>query len=144
VGDTTAVLAAKQAITEALYRYCVAVDRIDEASWWQVWHHDATAHYENIFDGSAASLMTWIFETHRSCEATSHQVSHVLVAVNGDAATSESYVTAGIRSAGGVVVARGRYLDSWSRRDGMWRIEERSYRSDIMEVMSVSATDVAM
>ena len=139
--DTTAVLPAKQAITEALYRYCVAVDRIDEATWWQVWHHDAIAHYEDIFDGSAKSLMTWNFETHRSCEATSHQVSNVLIDVDGSAATSESYVTACIRSGDSVVVARGRYLDSWSSRDEVWRIDERSYRNDIMQVTAFTAGD---
>ena len=104
--DTTAVLVAKRAITEALYRYCVAVDRMDEDSWRQVWHHDATAHYENMFDGPATSLMTWIFETHRSCEATSHQISNVLIALDGQSATSESYVTACIRSGSSTVVAR--------------------------------------
>ena len=139
--DTTAVLPAKHAITEALYRYCVAVDRIDEATWWQVWHHDATAHYENIFDGSAKGLMTWIFETHRSCEATSHQVSNVLIDVDGPAATSESYVTACIRSGDSVVVARGRYIDSWSSRNGVWRIDERRYRNDIMQVTAFTAVD---
>jgi hypothetical protein len=141
VGDSTAVLAAKHAITEALYRYCVAVDRIDETTWWQVWHHDATAHYENIFDGPATGLMTWIFETHRSCEATSHQVSNVLIDVEGQSATSESYVTACIRSGGSIVIGRGRYSDSWSNRDGAWRIDERAYRNDIMQVTSVAATD---
>jgi hypothetical protein len=139
VGDTTADLPAKYTITEALYRYCVAVDRIDEATWWQVWHPDARAHYENIFDGSATSLMTWIFETHRSCEATSHQMSNVLIDVDGNVATSESYVTACIRTGDSIVVARGRYLDSWSSRDGVWRIDVRRYRNDIMQVTAVTA-----
>jgi hypothetical protein len=136
VGDATTVLAAKHDITEALYRYCVAVDRIDEASWWRVWHHEATAHYENIFDGPVTGLMTWIFDIHRSCEATSHQVSNVLIDVDGQAARSESYVTACIQSSGSVVVAQGRYLDSWSSRDGVWRNDERTYRNDIMQVTS--------
>lgn len=141
MGDTTADLPAKQAITEALYRYCVAVDRIDEATWWRVWHPDATAHYEKMFDGSATSLMTWIFETHRSCEATSHQVSNMLIDVDDKAATSESYVTACIRAGDNVIVARGRYLDSWSSRDGVWRIDERRYRNDIMQVTGVTQAD---
>lgn len=139
--DSTTVLAAKLDITEGLYRYCIAVDRIDEAFWWQVWHRDATAHYENIFDGPATGLMTWIFDTHRSCEATSHQVANVLIDVDGVAARSECYVTACIRSHGNVVVARGRYLDSWSNREGIWGIDERTYRNDIMQVTSDRVTD---
>ena len=137
MSDAIAHLVAKEAITEALHRYCVAVDRIDEATWWHVWHGDAIAHYEEIFDGSAASLMAWIFETHRSCEATSHQLSNVLIDVAGQTATSESYVTACIRAGGADVVARGRYLDSWSDRNGGWRIDERRYRNDILQVIPV-------
>jgi hypothetical protein len=140
VSDAVADLVATEAITKALHRYCVAVDRIDEETWWQVWHHDAIAHYEEIFDGPAASLMVWIFETHRSCDATSHQLSNVLIDVAGQAATSESYVTACVRAGGTDVVARGRYIDAWSNRDGAWRIDERHYRNDILQVIPVMAT----
>jgi hypothetical protein len=141
VDDTTTILAAKHDITEALFRYCVAVDRIDEVSWWRVWHREATAHYEDIFDGPSAELMRWIFDTHRSCEATSHQVANVLIDVEGPTARSESYVTACLRLHGSVVVARGRYLDSWSSRDGVWRIDERTYRNDIMQMTPATAGD---
>ncbi|HXN60774.1 MAG TPA: nuclear transport factor 2 family protein [Acidimicrobiales bacterium] len=141
MSDAMADLVAKEAITEALHRYCVAVDRIDEVTWWHVWHRDATAHYEEIFDGSAASLMAWIFETHRSCMATSHQLSNVLIDVAGLTATSESYVTACIRAGGTDVVARGRYFDSWSNRDGAWRIDERRYQNDILQVIPVTTTE---
>ena len=140
MSDPMAGLAAKHAITEALSRYCVAVDRIDEEAWWQVWHRDARAHYEEIFEGPAANLMTWIFETHRACEATSHQVSNVLIDVDGPVARSESYVTACVRAGGNDIVARGRYLDVWSSREGAWRIDERRYRSDIIQVIPVTAT----
>ncbi len=141
MSNAIADLIAKEAISEALHRYCVAVDRIDEATWWQVWHRDAIAHYEEIFDGPAEGLMAWIFETHRSCEATSHQLSNVLIDLAGQAATSESYVTACIRAGGSDVVARGRYLDSWSIRDGAWRIDERRYRNDILQVSPVTSTE---
>jgi hypothetical protein len=57
MSDAIADLVTKGAITDALHHYCVAIDRIDEATWWQVWHRDAAAHYEGIrwpghgFDG---------------------------------------------------------------------------------------------
>jgi len=136
--DTMATLAATHRITDALSRYCVAVDRIDEATWWQVWHPDATAHYEGIFDGPAPDLMQWIFDTHRTCDATSHQVTNVLIDVEGRSAHSESYVTACIQSGGNVVVARGRYLDSWSCRAGVWRLDERTYRNDVLQIGAAS------
>ena len=136
--DEVVELAAKQAITEALHRYCVAVDRMDEGTWWEVWHPDAMAHYEEIFEGAASRLMGWIFETHRSCEATSHQVSNMLIDLDGHAATSECYVTACVRAGGTDVIARGRYLDVWASRDGAWRIEQRRYRTDILQVFPVT------
>ena len=141
LSDPIADLVAKQAIREALYHYCVAVDRIAETARWLVWHRDAMAHYEEIFDGPATSLMTWIFETHRSCDATSHQISNMLIHVAGRSASSESYVTACIRAGDADVVARGRYLDSWSNRDGVWRIDERRYRNDIMQVTPAATTE---
>jgi hypothetical protein len=138
-------LITKQSITEALHRYCVAVDLTDEALWWQVWHRDATAHYEEMFDGTAPDLMIWIFEAHRGCERTSHQLANVLITVDGDRATSESYLTACVRTNGHDVVVRGRYFDSWSSGDGgsTWRIEERRYKGDMLQTIPVALADPA-
>jgi hypothetical protein len=144
--DTSEVVAeplAKQSITEALHRYCVAVDLIDEHTWWQVWHHDATANYEEMFEGTASDLMTWIFEAHRGCERTSHQLANVLITIEGTSATSESYLTACVRANGSDVVVRGRYFDSWASKDGgsTWRIEERRYRGDLLHTVPVVSAE---
>jgi hypothetical protein len=135
--EVVAELIAKQSITEALHRYCVSVDRIDEALWRQVWHPDATALYEEMFEGTAEDLMSWIFDAHRACERTSHQIANVLIALDGESATSESYLNACVRANGNDVVLWGRYLDSWSTRDGgkTWRIELRRYQGDIMQTV---------
>lgn len=130
-------LAAKQAITEVLYRYCHAVDRIDPDMGSKVWHPDGLAHYEGIFEGTGQGCMDFILESHRGTEATSHQLANVLIAVDGDRATSESYVTACIRAGGTDLVVRGRYSDTWSCRAGEWRIDERRYRHDIVQMLAV-------
>jgi hypothetical protein len=44
--------------------------------------------------------------------------AHLVISVDGERATSESHVHACIRVGDNDVVARGRYLDTWSRRDG--------------------------
>jgi hypothetical protein len=85
--------------------------------------------------------MAWIFETHRSCEATSHQISNVLIDVAGQTGMSESYVTACVRAGGNDIVARGRYVDAWTNRNGVWRIDERRYRADILQVIPVATTE---
>ncbi len=116
--ESLEIYAAKQAITEVLFRYCHAVDRIDSDLAARIWHPDGVASYEDVFEGTGAELMEFVFEQHRKAEATSHQLANVLIDVRGDRATSESYVTACIRSGGHDITVRGRYSDRWSRRSG--------------------------
>jgi hypothetical protein len=135
--DELDTLLAEQAITEVLYRYCHAVDRMDPDLGAMIWHEEGRAHYEGIFDGTGAEFIEFVFEQHRGCDATSHQLTNVLIDVEGERATSESYVTACIRTFGVDVVVRGRYVDSWSRRAGVWRIAERRYTNDITQIIPV-------
>jgi ketosteroid isomerase-like protein len=130
--------AAKQAITEVLSRYCHAVDRIDSDLAARIWHPDGVALYEDVFEGTGADLMEFVFEQHRKADATSHQLANVLIEVHGDRATSESYVTACIRTGGHDITVRGRYSDRWSRRSGQWGIDARRYRHDIVQLSPVS------
>jgi hypothetical protein len=135
--DELDTMLAKQAITEVLYRYCHAVDRIDPDLGAMIWHEDGLAHYEGIFDGTGAEFIDFVFALHRGCDATSHQLTNVLIEVEGERATSESYVTACIRAFGVDVVIRGRYVDIWSRRAGAWRIDERRYTNDINQIIPI-------
>jgi hypothetical protein len=139
MSDGIDTLLAKQAITEVLYRYCYAVDRIDSDLGSQIWHEDGLAHYENIFEGTGAGFIDFVFEQHRNCDATSHQLTNIMIEVKGDNANSQSYVTACIRALDVDVVVRGRYIDTWSCRAGKWRIDERRYTNDIMQVVPLGA-----
>jgi hypothetical protein len=87
-------LEAKQAITEAIYRYCRAMDRIDPELAKTVWHGDATLDYGRIFKMTAAEYTASIEAMHAPFDATHHQVGNILIDVDGDRATSEAYVTA--------------------------------------------------
>jgi hypothetical protein len=142
MSDGLDTLLAKQAITEVLHRYCQAVDRIDSDLGSQIWHENGLAHYDGIFEGTGAGFIDFVFEQHRSCEATSHQLTNVLIEVDGDRAKSESYVTACIRAFGTDVVVRGRYSDTWSCRAGEWRIDDRRYRNDITQLIPVGDQDL--
>jgi hypothetical protein len=68
----------------------------------------------------------------RDTSARSHLLTNVVVDVDGDRATSESCIHAFRRMGGNDVVIYGRYWDTWSRRDGEWRIDERRYRRDAL------------
>jgi hypothetical protein len=140
--DRLDTLLAKQEITEVLYRYCHAVDRIDSDLGAMIWHGDGLARYDGIFEGTGSEFIDFVFDQHRNCDATSHQLTNVLIEVDGEKATSQSYVTACIRAGGVDVTVRGRYLDSWSRRENSWRIDERRFTSDLMQIVPVGDHEV--
>lgn len=127
------VLAAKQAITEQLHRYCHGLDRFDRAMA-DIWHPGGTASYGGIFEGTGAGFLDWVWPVHEGFETTSHQVTNILIEVDGDRATSETYVTVCLRSTDADIVDRGRYSDTWSFRDGRWGIDARTFTDDIQQI----------
>jgi hypothetical protein len=134
-------LVAKQAITEVLYRYCPAIDRIDPDLASRVWHPGGLAHYGyDSFEGTGADFMLKVLEQHAFSDARSHQITNITIDVDGDRATSEAYVTACIRVGPTDVVVRGRYADAWSCRAGEWLIDERTFHHDLTQLIPVDET----
>jgi hypothetical protein len=136
-------LLAKQEITEVIYRYCRAMDRMDRPIALTLWHANGTAVYEDVFEGTGAEFLDFVWKVHEERFIShSHQVSNILIEVDGDRATSESYLTATLRTrpeeSHGEYHVRGRYLDRWSRRDGRWALDHRLYVHDISELRTVS------
>src|SRR4051812_26127388 len=109
----------RQQIAQLLYRYCRAVDRIDEELGYNIWHDDAQADYGRIYQGSGRGLIDFICAAHRQALVHSHQITNITVKIGVDLARSESYVTSGMRLMHAdqlqQITTRGRYLDSWSR-----------------------------
>lgn len=149
--DFPADIADKFAITEQLYRYCRSVDRLDIPLGHSVFHQDATVDYgPSSFRGSGWEAIDWICASHGHMQAHSHQVSNVLIELDGDRAGSEAYCTATLRMAreGKVMQIEvwSRYCDRWSRRDGTWRIDHRDAVIDydsIREVAPMKAHEVS-
>jgi hypothetical protein len=138
--------AAQAAITQVLYRYCRSMDRIDAELGYLTWHDDGTAHYSGLYEGSGRGFIDWVCELHRPMVATSHQVTNILIEVDGDTAASEAYVTVRLRTDDGSgnlidIVGAGRYLDQWSYRDGRWAIDHRQYVSDVSTNLPAPASD---
>ena len=62
-------------------------------------------------------------------------MTNILIAVEGDTAVSETYMTASLRAqptenSASTSVVRGRYADRWSKRNGRWAIDHRLYTLD--------------
>jgi hypothetical protein len=126
-------LLAKQAIAEVLYRYCRAFDRIDDALARTVWHADGTCNYSNRV-GAPDMLFRDYLGPSSAARASfrnhSHQITNILIELDGERAVSEAYFTASLQSEPKDRIItehlyRGRYLDRWSRRDGAWAIDHR-------------------
>jgi hypothetical protein len=137
MSDPTQRLLDEHAIRAILYRYCRGVDRMDRALTRSCWHADGSADYQGMFTGDADALLDWMWKLHTSMQTHSHQLTNVLIEVAGERAASESYLTVALRSQGGRapardILARGRYVDRWSRRAGCWAIEHRIYLNDWM------------
>lgn len=120
----------RQSITDSIYQYCRSVDRLDAKLGRSIWHEDSYADYgKTHYQGDGKGVIDWIIVRHRFLAAHSHQVSNILINVDGDTAGSESYYHATLRFKLVRFVRQigiwGRYVDSWSRKNGRWGIDKR-------------------
>jgi hypothetical protein len=133
----------RQAITDVIYRYCRAVDRIDPELGYSIWNEDAIADYGSIYQGSGRGVIDLICAQHQHLLCHSHQVSNILIELDGDAASSEAYVTANLRMQAGEQLKQisiwARYVDQWSRRNGRWGIDRRVVIRDFDEIRDATA-----
>ena len=139
----------QQAIRDVLSRYCRGLDRMDKEMAYAVWHPDGTAFYDGIFEGTGRGFVDWVWQAHAAMERHSHQITNVLIELEGDRATSESYVTVALWTRPDAegrqleLVGRGRYLDRWQRRAGVWAIEHRIHLLDLSSSVPLDRADVS-
>ena len=135
-------LADTQAITRQIYNYCRSVDRLDVPLGHGVFHADAIADFPT-FKGTGRGWIDFICVEHLNFLHHSHQVTNIVIDVDGDSAGSEAYVIANLRQMdGGRLINRmfsARYIDQWSKRDGRWAIDRRDCVVDFSEVREVTA-----
>jgi hypothetical protein len=139
---TLQTVADRQAITDQIYRYCRAMDRIDHELGYSIWHDDGTADYgEAVYVGSGRGFIDHVCVQHSHLLVHSHQVTNIVIELDGDHAASESYVTARLRMERGgkllQMVVLSRYLDRWSKRAGRWAIDHRTTVMDMDEIAEV-------
>ena len=137
-------LADRQAVTELIYRYCRSVDRLDVALGHSVWHEDGVADYgASVYQGNGRGVIDFICAQHGKTLHHSHQVTNILIDLDGDRAGSESYAIATLRVRRGEKLLQmmvwSRYIDSWSRREGRWGLDRRVAIRDFDEIREVVA-----
>jgi hypothetical protein len=137
-------LAARQAITALIYRYCRSVDRLDVPLGRSIWHEDGIADYgADFYQGDGRGVIDHICTQHLHTLHHSHQISNILIDLDGDHAGSEAYATATLRARRGEQLIQitiwGRYVDRWSRRSGRWGLDHRLAIRDFDEIREVTS-----
>ena len=128
VTETRAELADREAIRDVLLRYCRASDRCDEALLRSVYWPDAQDDHLD-FSGGVEEFIAWSMPILRAMRYNSHMIGNILMVIDGDRADVETYYQGyhSVEQDGGRrdVVAGGRYLDNFEKRNDEWRILRR-------------------
>lgn len=120
-------------LAQLLALYCRGCDRRDFALVRSLYHDDAIDDHGAMFRGGPDAFVAWLPEAMAPWELTRHEISGSLFAVDGDRAEGEHLVSAWHRShppRRREYHVRGRYLDRYERRDGIWKFAHRSLAFD--------------
>jgi hypothetical protein len=126
---------AEGAITDALHRYCTAVDSYDTVSFLSLWTVDAQLDFGERYQGGPAGFMASLVEARSRTIAMTHQMEETSIELSSDlaSATSRSIVSAAVTrlSNDGEQrrLVRGCYEDRWVLTDGQWLMQHRRYRA---------------
>jgi hypothetical protein len=127
----------KQDITEVMFKFARALDRVDgelmKSTYWEdaVEEHQDPIFPEQFFwNGNAHEFVPIAMKGFEGLKATQHRISNPLIELSGDEATAECYVWAyhlheedGVDKEG---TLGGRHLFRFERREGEWKILHRS------------------
>ena len=122
------IMADKFECAELVAKLAKGIDRCDADMVRECFHADATDDH-GMFKGTAEEFIAWVMPLLETMKRTQHVIGQSLVEVSGEKAASESYFVAHhtIATPDGDIfmIAAGRYLDSFERRDGTWKISHR-------------------
>ncbi|GHF66993.1 nuclear transport factor 2 family protein [Seohaeicola zhoushanensis] len=119
----------REAVHEVLYTYCRGADRCDPDIIRSAYHADSYDDH-GYWKGNGHDFADFLADRlQRANSRTMHSVTNTIMTLEGDLALCESHVLVTLvrRSPPDVVDLMGaRYLDRIERRDGLWKIAERT------------------
>lgn len=136
--DRLARLADRLEIEDALVRYDRGTDRGDSELIRSAFHDDAEALHGDVVHRGPDAIADFCEERMRARFSSSlHQLGNITIRFDGDRAEVESYYTVALTLHGDPespegLHGAGRYLDSFERRDGEWRIVRRKVLTEFM------------
>lgn len=121
-------LMSRQECADLIVRTARAIDRCDETLL-RAQFHDEAQDDHGSFKGSIDEFVKWVMPVLHTMERTQHILGQMLIEMDGDGAVSETYFEAHhelmIDGAMQHMIAAGRYLDTFERRGGIWKISKR-------------------
>lgn len=130
--DAAAIDAAlsKLAIKDLCFAYARGADRGDEALMASVFHEDSMV-ITGVCNANGAEFAKQIVASvTANLDYCFHSVANMWIEVNGDHGVGEHYVVAQVTAGGNDMMTGGRYVDSYERRDGVWKIKTRTFVCD--------------
>jgi hypothetical protein len=135
----------KDAIRDVINGYARGIDRGDLDLRRKAYHPDATQDFgKNTGSGSIEDHLAAGSTMHEYVGISHHHIANILIELDGDFATAESYVIDTLtqkmdasRLAEGQQVVHqlfARYLDRLEKRNGEWRIIRRVVVKDLRDV----------
>ncbi len=125
---------AHREIHAALLSYTRGIDRLDADAVAAAFHPGATLDYGSGVRTIEEFAPYAVQALREAYDATQHRISNAAIELRGEAARVETYVLAFHveRGPDGRVLHtfNGRYVDTFERRDGSWKIARRILRSD--------------
>lgn len=132
----------KAAIEAALLRYTRGIDRLDGEMVASAFHPGAVCKDYGVDEMTIEDFVTYAIPRLESgYSATQHRVSNIAIELAGDAAVCEAYVLAfHIQQTDDnprLHTFNGRYIDQCHKRDGEWKISQRTLRVDWSKVETI-------
>jgi hypothetical protein len=136
------VLLAKDEISQQIYNYSRALDRMDTGLALKLMHPDG-----KWSNGTREQFIKGAWDINGTFATHSHQMTNSSIKVNGDTAVSETYgwvplrrpIKDGDKTASTEVYVT-RYVDRWSRRNGTWALDERQLIVDMHMILQEQLT----
>ena len=134
--EDLAWLIAREKIRETLARLARGEDRRDAALITAAYWPDSLTDY-GVFKGDFDAYLAWVVPGSDAIPVTQHVLGQSVIEIDGERARSETQVISYHRVDFGSehrdTCIGGRYLDRFERRNGEWRIAERTMLYDWYE-----------
>ncbi len=124
------ILLSRANIHDLVSTYCRGVDRADVPMLKSIFWDDSTV-ISGIVNGSGADFAEGVcaFITTNT-DYCFHSVANEWIEIQGDHAVGEHYALAHMNMNGKEIMTGGRYIDSYERRSGVWKIKSRTFVID--------------